>query len=203
MTAPFGFNNFYPKPIFKVLVITLAVSLSFIGCKQEADYQQIVERELSQEGRNDSLFLGYHFGMTKQEFFDHSWKLNSQKKVQDGAGSASVRYEVEDLKYRAHKLFYPTFYEGKIYKMPVKYRYNGWAPWNKDYWSDSLKVDVLRKFREEYPNEFVEMKHPELGVPSHIMVDKNKRIAIYELNDEEVAVDYVDLTVLRELKKEM
>jgi hypothetical protein len=35
------------------------------------------------------------------------------------------------------------------------------------------------------------------------MVDKNKRIAIYELNDEEVAVDYVDLTVLRELKKEM
>lgn len=202
MTAPFGFNKICKKPILKTLLITLSVSLSIIGCNQKTEYQQTVERELTEEGRNDSLFLGYHFGMTKQEFFDHSWKLNNQKKVKDGNVAASIRYEVEGLKARAHKLFYPKFHEDKIYKMPVKYRYNGWAPWNRDYWADSLKVDLLQKFRKEYPNEFIEMEHPELGVPSHIMVDKNKRIAIYELNDEEVAVDYVDLTVLKDLKKE-
>ena len=188
----------------KRLIVVLGIILPIlaISCSSDMEYQELVEKELAQDARNDSLFLGYHFGMTRQEFFDHSWKLNSQKIVRDGKGGASIRYEVEDLKFRAHKNFYPAFYDDKIYKMPVKYMYNGWAPWNRKYWADSLKKDVLANFRKRYPNEFIEMTHPELDVPSHIMVDNNKRIAIYELNNQEVAVDYVDLTVLNEIKNE-
>lgn len=182
------------------LLLILLVSLLF-SCNPEPEYSELVEREMEKGIRNDSLFLGYSFGMTRQEFFDHSWNLNSRKIVTDGTGGNTVRHEVDYLKYRAHKIFYPEFYREKIYKMPVRYMYNGWAPWNRDYWADSLKKDVLRRFKKRYSNKFLEMKHPELDVPAHIMVDKNKRIAIYELNDKEVAVDYTDLTVLNEIEK--
>lgn len=184
------------------LTIALGILISFlaISCNSDTEYQAIVEKELAKEARNDSLFLGYHFGMTRQEFFDHSWKLNSQKIVMQGNRSASIRYDLDNLRYRAQKNFYPEFYEGKIYKMPVRYMYNGWAPWNRKYWADSLKKDVLAEFRDKYPNRFIEMSHPELDVPAHIMVDKNKRIAIYELDNKEVMVDYADLSVLNEIK---
>jgi hypothetical protein len=46
------------------------------------------------------------------------------------------------------------------------------------------------------------MKHPELGIPAYIMVDKNKRIAIFTKGDEKVAVNYVDLSVNSEKAKE-
>lgn len=189
--------------MYRIIVALFILSpVLFISCSQESKYQKLVQRELANGERNDSLFLGYHFGMTKQEFFDHSWELNSRKIVTDGKGSASIRYDLDNLKYRAHKNFYPAFYEGKIYKMPVRYMYNGWAPWNRGYWADSLKKDLLLQFEEKYPNEFLEIEHPELDVPAHVMVDKNKRIAIYEIDNQEVAVDYVDLTVLKEIENE-
>ncbi|MDX1586168.1 MAG: hypothetical protein R3222_05470 [Balneolaceae bacterium] len=184
------------------VALGILLSILAISCDEQSRYQELVERELAKESRNDSLFLGYHFGMTRQEFFDHSWKLNNQKIVMQGNRTASIRYDLDHLKYRAQKNFYPEFYDGKIYKMPVRYMYNGWAPWNRDYWADSLKKDVLADFREKYPNRFYEMSHPELEVPAHIMVDKNKRIAIYELDNKEVVVDYADLSVLNQIKDE-
>ena len=184
------------------VALGILLSILAISCDEQSRYQELVERELAKESRNDSLFLGYHFGMTRQEFFDHSWKLNNQKIVMQGNRTASIRYDLDHLKYRAQKNFYPEFYDGKIYKMPVRYMYNGWAPWNRDYWADSLKKDVLADFREKYPNRFYEMSHPELEVPAHIMVDKNKRIAIYELDNKEVVVDYTDLSVLNQIKDE-
>ncbi|HKL19661.1 MAG TPA: hypothetical protein VJ905_11855 [Halalkalibaculum sp.] len=180
----------------------IIISILIISCDSGTDYQRLAEKELSKGANNDSLFLGYHFGMTRQEFFDHSWKLNSQKIVMQGNRSASIRYDLDNLKYRAQMNFYPKFYGGKIFKMPVRYMYNGWAPWNRKYWADSLKKDVLATFREKYPNKFLEMSHPELEVPAHVMVDKNKRIAIYELDNQEVAVEYVDLSVLNDIKNE-
>lgn len=184
------------------IALSILTSLLFISCSQESEYEELVQRELAKGERSDSLFLGYHFGMTRQEFFDHSWELNSQKIVMQGNKSASIRYDLENLKFKAQKNFYPKFFEGKIYKMPVRYMYNGWAPWNREYWADSLKKDVLFEFKKKYPNKFLEMKHPELKVPAYIMVDNNKRIAIYELDNREVAVEYVDLTVLKEIKNE-
>jgi hypothetical protein len=180
------------------VLLGILITISAISCDRETDYQSLVEKELAKEARRDSLFLGYHFGMTRQEFFDHSWKLNSEKVVMQGNRSASIRYDLDNLKYRAQKNFYPEFYEGKIYKMPVRYMYNGWAPWNRKYWADSLKKDVVEQFRNRYSNSFYEMNHPELKVPAHIMVDKNMRIAIYELDNKEV----VDLSVLNEIKDE-
>lgn len=184
------------------VVLGILLSILAASCKQKTEYQKLVERELAKESRNDSLFLGYYFGMPRQDFFDHTWELNSNKTVMQGNRTASIRYDLDNLKYPAQMNYYPDFYEGKLYKMPVRYMYNGWAPWNRDYWADSLKKDVLSVFRKRYPDRFHEMNHPELNVPAYIMVDKNKRISIYEMDNKEVVVDYTDLSVLNEIKNE-
>lgn len=189
--------------IRKLLVLTLIGSFFGVGCKQKSEYQQMVKQELARKVRNDSLFMGYYFGMSRQEFYDHSWKLNSQKKVVQGAGNLTIRYDgIKGLGHRAHMNFYPLFYNEKIYKMQTAYAYNGWAPWNRDLWSDSLEMKLLSKFRKEYPKKFIKTKHPQLGVPAYIMVDGNKRIAIYRKGDEKVVVNYLDLTVSRNMKRE-
>lgn len=184
------------------LVVGILLSILAASCEQKTEYQRLVEKELAKESRNDSLFLGYYFGMPRQDFFDHTWELNSRKIVMQGNRTASIRYDLDNLKYPAQMNYYPDFYEGKLYKMPVRYMYNGWAPWNRDYWADSLKKDVLSVFRERYPNRFREMNHPELDLPAYIMVDKNMRISIYEMDNKEVVVDYTDLSVLKEIKDE-
>ncbi|MGD8749520.1 MAG: hypothetical protein PVI44_13730, partial [Balneolaceae bacterium] len=168
------------------LIVFIIIGFQFlISCNHKNEYRKIVKRELAKGTRNDSLFLGYYFGMPRQEFFDYSWKLNSQKKVVQGSGSHSVRYDdVTGFDHPIHMNFYPQFYNDKIYKMESTYSYNGWAPWNRDLWSDSLEVKVLKKFQKIYKHKFIKMKHPELGIPAYIMVDKNKRIAIFTKGDE-------------------
>ncbi|MDR8392518.1 hypothetical protein NC796_15290 [Aliifodinibius sp. S!AR15-10] len=186
-----------------LLIFSFAlISCCYISCEQKSAYEQLVDRHYQKGTQNDSLFLGYHFGMTRDEFYDHSWKLNSQKVVREGNNNESVRYEVDNLKSRAKKNFYPLFHQDSIYSMPVKYSYTGWAPWNKDLWADSLEQDILKVFQERYNNRFQKMTHPEKGVPAHILIDGNKRIAIYQMDDNmQVAVVYTDLDVLSQIQK--
>ena len=57
-------------------------------------------------------------------------------------------YKVDSgLKYPASMNFYPDFYENKICKMRVDFQYDGWAPWNKNLYADSLLPDVVNLYR--------------------------------------------------------
>lgn len=190
--------------IKKILILSFLSVFSILlsTCEQKTKYEQLLEQEYQKKANNDSLFLGYHFGMTRQEFFEHSWKLNRQGMVREGSSNQSVRYEINELKSRVKINFYPLFYQDSIYSMPVKYSYTGWAPWNRDLWADSLEKDVLKLYKERYGNQFVRLKHPEQGIPAFMMIDGNKRISIFQMNDNQtVAVEYVDLNVLNRIKK--
>lgn len=189
--------------IRKLFALACIGFIFLLGCNHKTDYRQMVKQELARNVRNDTLFMGYYFGMPRQEFYDHSWKMNSQKKIVQGQGNLTIRYDgVKGLGHKAHLNYYPLFYNEKIYKMQTAYSYDGWAPWNRNLWSDSLEVRVLDKLRKKYSKRFIKMKHPELDVPAYIMVDGNKRIAVYRKGDEKVVVNYLDLTVSRKIKKE-
>src|SRR5690606_9507700 len=108
------------------------------GCTHKSEYRKMVEKEMAKEVRVDSLFMGLEFGMTRKEFFAHCWELNKQGLFRDGPGNATVEYETNELKYPAYMHFYPAFHEGKIYEIPVKFKYKAWAPWNIHLFADSL-----------------------------------------------------------------
>src|SRR5664280_2349497 len=46
--------------------------------------------------------------------------------------------------------FYPNFNQGKIFEMPVTFKYKGWAPWNKALSSDNLQNAVQKWYEKVY-----------------------------------------------------
>jgi len=50
----------------------------FIGCDTEKSYENLVNEQLQSGVQNDSLFLDYYFGMSREEFRDYSWQMNQR-----------------------------------------------------------------------------------------------------------------------------
>ncbi|SMO62860.1 hypothetical protein [Fodinibius sediminis] len=180
---------------------TLVFCLLIIGCRSStSEYEQWVAEELDRGVHRDSLLLGYHFGMTRQDFYDHSWELNSRKIVMQGVSNRSVRQEVDYLDYAATRNFYPSFYNDAIFLLPVRYAYSGWAPWNKERWSDSLLVDLVAYYENEYEADFRRLNHPDFKTKVHVAIEGNRSIVIKKKDDQYVNVIFTDLEAIRRMK---
>jgi hypothetical protein len=94
--------------------------------------------------------------------------------------------------------FYPTFVQGKIAEMPVKFVYKGWAPWNKSLSADSLQMDVLNWYKKIYGDDFIAVEHPERGM-AFVKVDGNRRISVFKENDLHVWAIFTDMLVINDL----
>lgn len=174
-------------------LIFCLLPIFFISCEQKSEYQQRLETELSKDVRVDSLFLGYYLGMPQEEFYKHSWELNSQEIV---TGQQVIHYKLDGMKSPASMDFYPQFKNGKIYQMPVEIHYDGWAPWNRDLFSDSLMVDMKDRYEEKYNADFFTSVHPESKKQAFIDIQGNRRISIFKRDDRIVTIEFLDLTAV-------
>ncbi len=179
-------------------LIVIAGVFLILGCTPGARYERMLKKELASGIREDSLFMGIRLGMTDREFYTHCWELNRQGLVRQGSANTTVMYNViEELDHPATMDFYPEFREGKIVEMPVRFCYNGWAPWNKTLSSDSLQLDVLEWYRDIYGGGFIEVEHPLHG-RAYTKVDGNRRITIFRENDTYVWAVFTDLLAKKE-----
>ncbi len=186
------------------LWITVSITITILGsgCNRPSEYHQMVERELARGVTYDTLFLGVTFGMTSKDFYAHCWDLNKKGLVKQGPQNTTVEYKVNELKKPATMNFYPSFYEDKIYEMPVTFTYEAWAPWNKSLFADSLQLDVLKLYEKWYGKGFLKVEHSLKGA-AYVKVDGNRRISIYKgTSDKDVHVLYTDLTVDQKIKAE-
>lgn len=153
------------------------------------------------KGPYDSLFLGFYFGMERQEFFDHCWEMNKQKKFTHGMANLDVRYRLEtELDHPVYMNFYPYFYNNRIYQMPVTFTYESWAPWNKDYSANVLLEKVVALMKKWYGGEFETTDHPTVG-KAYARIDGNRRISIFVKDEQYVQVVFTDIPAERILKK--
>ncbi|MEM1135085.1 MAG: hypothetical protein AAGI07_04550 [Bacteroidota bacterium] len=172
----------------------------FAAC-QSHEYYDTVEKELASGVRYDSLFLDIKFGMRQKEFFTHCWELNKKGVITNGSKNMSVLYRLdEELKDAGKMNFYPEFYDNKIYKMPVIFSYEGWAPWNEHLSADTLLVDVVALLKKWYGDDFITVSHEKKGT-AYIKVDGNRRIAIYKKSESEVEAMFTDLLIEKTLKE--
>ncbi len=178
------------------LIISLA---TLAACSGGDQYTKLVQEQLATGIRKDSLFLGFKLGMTKKQFYTTAWGLNKKHVVTNGGRNLSVEYHFDDLKKPAVMNFYPTFYEDKIYQMPVVVKYEAWAPWNRNLYADSLQQDVLKLFEKWYGKGFIKIHDKKKG-PIYIKVDGNRSISILQENDMYVDVLYTDVRVEQKLK---
>ena len=182
--------------IFLLTVIASVIVLC--GCSPRAKYERRLKQELASGARFDTLFMGFYFGMPEKEYYVHCWNLNKKGFIRQGENNTTVLYELKDeLKFPAAMNFYPRFVQGKIYEMPVRLTYKGWAPWNKTLSSENLEIDVLNWYEKLYGKGFIEVKHPERG-SAFVKVDGNRRITIFIENELNVWAIFTDLTVKKE-----
>lgn len=169
--------------------------LALAGCKSE--YEQMVDREMAKGIRQDSIFLGMTFGMTRDEFYKHCWDMNSKGLFLNSPLNNSVEYDISKyLRHPGKAHFYPTFFEDKIYEMPVMFMYDGFA-WQPSYSSDTMMVDVLKMLTSWY-GEFKEFSHPDKG-SIYVNVNGNRQIRLYKdkINDVIKSV-FTDLSIDKE-----
>ena len=187
--------------MYRNIVLGFLILVFLAGCGARHRYNMLVEKELASGIRHDSLFLGITFGMSKKEFYSHCWKLNKQGLIRQGPGNATVLYVFNDLKEPAEMNFYPKFFKGSIWKMPVKYSYQAWAPWNTSLCSDSLVSDLVSDFEKIYGKKFIEVNSPRAG-KIYYTIDGNRKISVYKGNNEKDAwAIFTDLTVESEANR--
>jgi len=149
----------------------------------------------------DNLFLGFKLGMTKKQFFAHAWKLNKEHMVTNGGKNMSVEYSMHELSHPAKMNFYPTFYNNRIYQMPVVVKYTEWSPWNKNLHADSLQIDLVKLFQHKYGKKFITLHLKKRG-DIYVNVEGNRSISIFKGdNNELVNILFTDLSIQREIQK--
>ncbi|MBN8575757.1 MAG: hypothetical protein J0L66_02400 [Cytophagales bacterium] len=179
---------------FLFFVTLCVISLGLVNCNRLIDSKRI-------SSKYDSLVLDVRFGMERKEFFDYCWEMNRQKILTHGPTNQNVEYEFQGVKDKIIMRFYPSFYEERVYELPVTYTYQAWAPWNKEYDSEHLLVEILDLYKRVYGNDFKSIVHPTMGEVFY-KFDKYRRINIFLRDEQFVQVVFSDMRVLKQLKKE-
>ena len=181
--------------LFPIKVIVLSVVLT--GCFQ-SDYTKLVKSELAKGVRQDSLLFGIRFGDSRNDFYGKCFDLNKQRLVTQGPGNNSVQYIftdslVHDKPTEMRLLFFPNYDESqKIVEMNIELSYPAWAPWNKAYQSDGLKVKAMELLMLWYKgNEFVMADVNNSNMP--VKLDGNRRLLIYNKDAQSVVVKAQDI----------
>ena len=187
------------KYIHQSWLVALSALILISACvsQSETPYETWVEEELNSGIRNDSLFLGLHFGMSRQAFIDTCWKLNQRGLIRNGPRKESVQYDLPDLTPLTRINFYPEFSaEQAIVEVPILVGYKTWAPWLPATSSDSLVVKLQDWVQKWYGgNEFRRFAFPNLP-PMLIKIDGNRRIALTREDEQFAKLLITDLSKL-------
>ena len=103
-------------------IILLTFILLFTTCTKSNDsnkisLEEIIEREIKSGVTNNTIFLGFKFGMTKSEFnckVDSLLKAN--KIYKDPSNGSIITYDLTIDEYTSLKCtFGPEYYNGQLY----------------------------------------------------------------------------------------
>lgn len=181
---------------YPLKMVVLGAVLS--GCFQ-SDYTKLVKSELAKGIRQDSLLFGIQFGDTRNDFYGKCFDLNKQRLVTQGPGNNSVQFIfkdsiIHDRPTDMRLLFFPNYADNEeIVEMNMEFSYPGWAPWNKAYQSDSLKIKTMELLMHWYKgNAFVDATVNDTKMP--VKLDANRRILLYIKDAQSVAVKIQDIS---------
>lgn len=182
-----------------IFIFLICISLlALYGCTS-SDYTKLVKEELN-KGRQDSLFLGLHFGMSRNEFFDRCMALNREHIATNGIKGYNVLHKIQDSVGTIMMHFYPDFHNDTIYQMKVIFTYQNWSPWDTNTQPDSLQSRVRNMLDRWYGSGYVEIKWDKKQ-SACVKVKGNRRIVIFKDGEMDVQAIFTDLIAEEEIKK--
>lgn len=186
----------------KGLLFILVSVLFAMACQPKSEYEKIKETELATGVQYDSLFAGLSFKMTRKEFYDYCWEMNSTGTFMNGT-SSQVLYDVsKDFSRPTNLTFYPKYINDKMLEMPMEFQYKDWALWNEETKVELLIEEVREVLMKWYGgNEFIELTSVDGSTTIWVKIDGNRQIRVGRANISTAKVDITNLTVAEEIKK--
>lgn len=175
--------------------LVMGLMLFVWACETGSPYERLVKRELNSGQVNDSLFLTFKFGDSREDFFKKGWEQNKMGLIAQGPRNMNIKYVMpnsEKGNSPIQMLFYPIFDEDqKIKTMNISFNYTGWAPWNRKFFSDSLAYAVQDSLMNWYGgNPFLEVPLEAQENSIWVKVDGNRLISL-GIADEQNVKGYI------------
>ena len=190
----------------KIVKVALGLALSFIpimltqSCKEEQTLEKIEADEMERDVKVDSLFYGIHFGMTMQDFYDHSYDMNQEGVFfQNNMNVEVIIHYDDDFTAPVDFVFFPDTSYPTIQKIDGYMMFRQWAPFTKDYPASKLQGELKEKMEEWYGGrEFIKIPHPKGHWPyAYAKVDGNRKIVLYRsFDDQKVEVVFENLSTV-------
>ena len=105
-----------------------------------------------------------------------------------------IGYVQEGYRQPINVNFYPDFSGDKIYNMKVWLDYQTWAPWNKEYYAETLVPDALSILEKWYGPGFIKQRSAE-GRPFWAKVAGNREVTLRILDERRLRADITDISV--------
>ena len=167
------------------------------SCNEKLTLDEVVTEEMARNIKVDSLFYGLYFGMTMQDFYDHSFDMNQEGIFFQNNMSAQViiRYD-EDFSVPVDFVFFPDTSFPSIQKINGYMMFRQWSPFTKEYPASKLQEELKEKMEEWYGGrDFIKIAHPKRHWPyAYAKVDGNRKIVLYRsFDDQRVEVVFENL----------
>jgi hypothetical protein len=171
-----------------ILILTLFIFTA--ACKSE--YEQWVSKETATGVRNDSLILGIHLGMSKNDFYRHCLELNRTNAITNGPENSTAQINAPNDSIAIN--FYPDFYQDKIAIFRMYFNHHQWSPWNKHTYAEKIRPLAIEYLSKTYNTSFREMQTPN-GKPFWLSIAGNRQIRVFKKDDKTLACDISDLSI--------
>jgi len=172
----------------KIILVILVLIIAIAGAWWLMKNNKIEPFAKQYNPALDSIFFNMYFGMTKQAFYDTCSRLNKTGLIIQGGNNLSVQHEIKsELGMPVYMNFYPNFSKDQLYQMPVLYKYDAWAPWNREFYSDSLIIRLVKKMEKDFHVTFIK-KETEDGRPAYYNYTGPRKILVTTLDEQYVKV---------------
>jgi len=188
----------------KRIIVFLLFTFIVIGCEEKNDgydeYNKKVTEELNSGVRNDNIFLGYTFGMTKGQFEKKTRELYKQKILYlNEYGNYAYKMFLEKVvAENLEATFEPTYFQNKLFKLTVAVKDKGKLADS----SSPLLIQVLLRslFSKKYGYDWIEQKGLLGDQKNYILIQGNREIEIIE-GIGEARIIYTNLIAKKEFDK--
>lgn len=188
---------------FKSLIVVFILIVGTVACAltPEERYKALEKAELASGVTYDSLFMGLHFGMSKNTFREYCYDQHLEQQFYQGGqrNSIWVEADIDEMEYPATINFYPEFKAEKITEMNASIYYRPDVQFKDEIFEkDSLLLDVLNLMDSWYGPERTKIRSPFFYKEDvYVKVNGNRRITIYpDQTGQMINLWFVDLTSL-------
>ncbi|MFS4418005.1 hypothetical protein [Maribacter sp. 2307ULW6-5] len=175
----------------------IGITALALACNGKPTLAEVEAEELARNVAFDSLFYGLHFGMTMQDFYDHSYDMNQEGIFfQNNMNVEVIIHYDEDFSSPVDFVFFPDTSYPTIQKVDGYMMFRQWAPFTKEYPASKLQEELKEKMEEWYGGrEFIKIEHPKGHWPyAYAKVDGNRKIVLYRsFDDQKVEVVFENL----------